>query len=149
MQLQKRHIFYILILNKFLPCAGCREEEEKLKVCSPEHRFSQMNISLCSLFFSSGHPLFTWWLCGCVLRRQTCVFASKASAAAEAYPLSADYCSIKKVTLVQQKAKSKSGGLSSGVQSAALNITCIHREECSSLCLLFNSYLDSLIYFSS
>lgn len=68
----------------------CRLERRggRLKVCSPGRRFDQMNISHWSLF-SSGHPLFTCWLCGCVLRLQTCVFASTA---AEAYPLSADYC---------------------------------------------------------
>lgn len=96
-----------LISHKFLPCAGWRKDEGP-EVCSLERRLSQMNISLwihLSPLLSSGHPLLSCWLCGCVLRLQTCVFASTA---AEAYPpcqliIAPRYRLYQKVTLVQQK----------------------------------------------
>lgn len=51
---------------------GRRGDGGGSKVRSPGRRFSQMSISPLNPLFSWGHPLFTCWLCGCVLRLQTC-----------------------------------------------------------------------------
>lgn len=47
------------------------EDRRGSKVRHPGRRFSQMSISPLNPLFSRGHPLFTCWLCGCVLRLQT------------------------------------------------------------------------------
>lgn len=48
-----------------------RGDRRGSKVRHPGRRFSQMSISPLNPLFSWGHPLFTCWLCGCVLRLQT------------------------------------------------------------------------------
>lgn len=160
--------FSHLNFNKFLPCADWREEErrgwggkEGLQSCAPFQ--PNEHFPSCSLL-SSGHPVFTCWLCGCVLRLQTCVFASTHSSRGLSPPVSwlllrvTD--SIKRWHLCNKSArsfffffffflslrgKSNSGGW--GVQS----LRCVHvkREESSSgVCywVVFIKKLDQLIY---
>lgn len=92
--------------------------------------------------FSRGHPVLTCWLCGCVLKLQTCVFVSTA---AEAYPLSADYCSAlptpsKGDTCAAQLKRGNSNCGVWGVFGAAAQLKSVFGDVSNSHCLLLSGY---------
>lgn len=107
----RTHMLHSLNFNKLLPCRGSQKRRGKRSwaPCQPNEQFPTRASPL------SGRPLFTCWLCGCVLRLQTCVFA-------RAYPpvswlLLRVTNSIKRWHLLLLRGKFNCGG-GCGVQAA-------------------------------